>query len=107
MDGSGEGGEGTERRQQRSEGIASSRQKFLNRFGAKAGVDRGAGDQSMAEPSLECPGVVALVGEGRAAGSGVPAVSDNRAPVLEPVAKRRCVNNNHAILGRKSGDRSC
>jgi predicted TIM-barrel fold metal-dependent hydrolase len=27
-------------------------------------------------------------------------VSDNRAPVLEPVAKRRCVNNNHAQIRR-------
>jgi hypothetical protein len=37
-----------------------SRQKSLNRFGAR--IDRGARDRAVAEPSLDRPGVVALVG---------------------------------------------
>ena len=42
---------------------AYSRQKSLNRFGAKAVVN-GRGDRLVAEPVLDRPGVVALVGEG-------------------------------------------
>jgi hypothetical protein len=51
------------RRHQRSEGIASVPPKVLEPVRRQGRVDRSARDRSMAEPSLDCPGVVALMGE--------------------------------------------
>jgi hypothetical protein len=46
-----------------SDGLHQSRQKSLNPVRRQGRVDRSARDRSMAEPSLDCPGVVPLVGE--------------------------------------------